>query len=120
MAYTGIIVTEEEMALMAGENVDTTGDTEANHNILAAMAESYLSVLTRENVVDNYSGYNNDYRKILAEWAARFAAVSLIAYNMAGYTSRVEAEDMINIHVSRMRQIQKILEDQKAITFLKS
>lgn len=120
MAYTGTIVTVAEITVMAGENVDATGNTEANQNILAAMAESYLSVLMRENVVDNYTGYNADYQKILAEWASRFAATTLIAYNMAGFTSRVEAEDMINIHMARMRQIEKIITDQKSVTFLKS
>jgi len=118
MAYTGTIVTEAEMNLMAGENVDATGNTEANHNLLAAMAESYLSVLMRYNVVKNYGGLNADVKKILAEWAARFAAVSLIAYNTAGYTSRIEAEDMLNIHLFRMSQIEKILKDQKSSTYM--
>ncbi|MAG40267.1 hypothetical protein CMI41_04850 [Candidatus Pacearchaeota archaeon] len=117
MAYTGTIVTEPEIALMAGENVDTTGDTEANHNLLAAMAESYLSVKLRFNVVDNYAAIDADFKKILAEWAARFAAMSLIAYNMVGFTSRIEGEDMINIHLHRMRQIEIVL-DQKAVTFI--
>lgn len=119
MVYTGTIVTEAEIDLMAGENADATGDTEANRNILAAMAESYLSVLMRYNVVDNYATLNNDVRKILAEWAARFAGVALIAYNMAGYTSRVEAEDMINVHVNRMREIEALLWDQKSVTYIK-
>lgn len=118
MVYSGTIVTEPEIALMAGENVDATGDTEANHNLLAAMAESYLSVLMRYNVVDNYAALNGDVKKILAEYAARFAGVQLIAFNMAGFTSRIEAEDMINIHLFRMRQIEKLLADQKSSTYI--
>lgn len=119
MAYTGTIVTENEIALMAGENVDATGDTEANHNILAAQAESYLSNLMRYNVVDNYSSLNEDVKRMLSEWAARFAAVTLIAYNMAGYTSRVEAEDMMDVHFFRMQQIEKLLRDQDVIDYIK-
>ena len=118
MAYTGTICTENEIALMAGENVDATGDTEANHNDLVAQAESFLSVLLRYNVVDNYAAIDADYKRILSEWAARYAATALIAYNMSGFTSRVEAENMINIHVFRMREIEKVLVDQKAVTFI--
>lgn len=104
---------------MAGENVDATGAVEANHNILAAQAESYLSNLMRYNVVDNYSTLNEDVKRMLSEWAARYAAVSLISYNMAGYTTRQEAEDMINIHLFRMDKIEKLLIDQKVETYIK-
>jgi len=119
MAYTGTIVTEAEMALMAGENVDATGDTEANHNVLAAQAESYLSVLLKYNVVDNYSTLNEDVKRMLSEWAARYAGATLIAYNMAGYTTRQEAENMIDLHVFRMKQIENWLKEQDRVTFIK-
>ena len=120
MAYGGTIVTEAEIALMAGENVDATGDTEANHNILAAQAESYLSNLMRYNVVDNYGALNEDVKRMLSEWAARYAAITLISYNMAGYTSRVEAEDMINIHWARMMRIETLLKEQNNVTYIKN
>jgi hypothetical protein len=119
MAYTGTIVTEAEMALMAGENVDATGNTEANHNLLAGQAESYLSVLMKYNVVDNYTSLNADVKKIFAEWASRYSAVVLISYNMLGYTSRIEAEDMINIHIYRMKQIEKLLIDDPFKTYIR-
>ena len=119
MVFSGTIVTEAEMTLMSGENVDATGDTEANHNDLAAQAESYLSNLMRFNVVDNYSTLNEDVRRMLSEWAARYAAVSLIAFNMSGYTTREEAEDMMSIHLLRMEKIEFILRDQKTETFIK-
>jgi len=118
MAYTGTICTENEIALMAGENVDSTGDTEANHNDLVAQAESYLSILMRFNVTDNYAAMDADYKRIFSEWGARYAAVALIAYNMAGFTSRVEAEDMISIHLHRMEEIEKIVKDKKQETFI--
>jgi hypothetical protein len=118
MAYTGIIVTEAQIALMAGENVDATGDTEANHNDLAAQAEAYLSNLVKYDIATNWGSLSTVYRQMFSEWAARYAATTLIAYNMAGYTSRVEAEDMVNIHIFRMNEIQKILEDSSVQDFM--
>ena len=120
MGYTGTIATEADIALMAGENVDETGDTEANHNLLIAQAESYLCCMMRYNVVDNYeTKLNADYKAILTEWAARYCAIPLIAFNMIGFTTRTEAEDMINIHAWRMEKIENWLKDQKQETFLK-
>lgn len=118
MVYTGTLTTEAEIAAMAGENVDATGDTEANHNTLVAQAESYLCNLSRYNWVDNFASLNADVKAILSEYCARYAAVALIAYNMAGFTSRLEAEDMIMIHITRMRAIEKMLTDQKTVTYI--
>lgn len=120
MVYTGTIVTENEIALMAGENVDATGDTEANHNILAAQAESFLSNLMRYNVVDGYSGLNEDLKRMLSEWAARYAGATLIAYNMAGFTDRTEAENMISFHWARMLKIEELLINQDVVNYIKT
>jgi len=118
MTYSGTICTEAEIAAMAGENVAAAGNTEANHNDLVAQAESYLCCLMRYNVVNNYAGLNGDVKRILSEYGARYAAVALISYDMSGFTSRIEAEDMINIHLFRMNLIEKLLIDQKTVTYM--
>jgi len=118
MAYLGTVVAEAEIAIMSGENVDATGDTEANHNVLVDQAESFLSNLIGDDVVAGFAGYGSGKKNILAEWAARYTGMSLIAFNMAGYSDREEAEDMINIHLHRMEIIEKILLEQGRITFL--
>lgn len=120
MAYTGILTTEAEIAIYAGENVDATGNTEANRNLLVAQIESYVNLITNYNFTDNYSTLNADTKKILNEFCARAVAVGLISYNMAGYTSRIEAEDMINIHLYRMDLIEKILRDDNMMKRLRS
>jgi len=117
--YTGTVCTEAEIAAYAGELVDATGATEANRNDWVAQAQSFLSVLMKYNVVDNYAGLNANTKRILSEWAARYAAIAEIAYNMAGYTSRVEAEDMINVHWARMAKIEELLHNQDHVTYLK-
>ena len=110
MAYTANIVTVAEMQFMAGENVDATGNVEANHIFLQDYAEAYLSNLLKyELSAANWALLNSTTKVIITEWAARYAATQLIAYNMAGYSSIIEAEDMINIHIYRMQQIETIL-----------
>lgn len=118
MAYTGTIVTEAQIALMSGENVDATGSTEANHNDLAAQAEAYLSNLVKYDIVTNWTSLSSVYRQIFSEWAARYSAMTLIAYNMTGYSKLSEAEDMINIHIFRMNEIKKLLDNSDIQDFL--
>ncbi len=113
MAFT--IVTVAEMKFMAGKNVDPTGDVTANHQFLHDMAAGFLSALIQDDVIAGYSGYDTVTRQIINEWASRFAGAQLIAFNMAGYTSRVEAEDMLNLHLFRMSEIERELKEGAAL-----
>ena len=119
MVYTGTICTEAEISLFVGQDVNGTGNTEANRNLLVAQAESYLSCVMRYNVVDNFGSLNNDVRRILSEYGARYAAVGLISFQLDGYTSRVAAENLLNIHLYRMRVIERFIMDQNVASYLK-
>ena len=119
MAYVANIVTVAEMQFYAGEGVDATGNVDANHTILQDQAEGYLSSLLKfELSAANWATLNATGKALISEWAARFAAIGLITYNMAGYTSRIEAEDMINVHWARMREIEKTLKETDIKDFL--
>ena len=119
MVYSANIVTVAEMQLMAGENRDATSDIDANHTILQAMAEGYLSVLTRKNLGGSgFTDLDTTLRQIITEWAARFGGIGLILPNMQAYTDRVEAENMLNVHLWRMQQIEEVIKDPSNKTFL--
>ena len=119
MVFSANIVTVAEMQFMAGENVDATGDVDANHIFLQDQAEGYLSILLNKNLDGTgFTDLDATLRYLISEWAARYAGMSLIAFNMNGYTTRIEAEDMINIHLFRMEQIEKLLELSRSKTTL--
>ena len=118
MTATSILSTDAEMNAMAGENVDTTGWTDANKTAWGLHAENYLNNLCRYNFSDNFSTLNADVKYILSEYVARYTALCGILYNIAGFTSRLEAEDMADAHIWRMEKIEELLKDQKTITFL--
>ena len=119
MVFVANIVTVAEMQFYAGENVDATGDVDANHIILQDHAEAYLSCLLKfELNATNWAAMNATTKIIITEWAARFAGMSLILYNMVGYSSRIEAEDMVNTNWERMKQIEKILKETDIKDFL--
>ena len=110
MAFT--IVSEAEMQFMAGENVDSTGDTATNHQFLHDYAVGYLSNMVKYDILANWGTLTANYKFLFTEWAARFAGMTLIAYNMITWstnTSIIEAEDLIQTHIYRMEQIEKLL-----------
>ena len=115
MVYTGIIATEAELDAMAGENVDTTGWTEANKNLWMAQVEGFLSGWVQYDIATNYGSLDSVSKKVLNEYAARYCAIAGIAYNMAGYTSRIEAEDMMNVHIWRMEKIEEMIKEGKVL-----
>lgn len=115
-----VIVTADEIEIMSGENADATGDTTTYQEALELMAISRVCGWARYNIADNYSSLNTDVKKVVSEYLARFISVQVIAYNMAGYTSRIEAEDMLNIHLHEMEKIEEqFLKDQKWWTYAK-
>ena len=115
MAYSAVIVTVAEMQFMAGENVDATGDVENNHIMLQDQAMGFLSAFIQDDVKAGFSNYNDVTKLILTEWAARYAGAQLILFNMGGYTSRIEAEDMVSMHLFRMAEIERELKEGAAL-----
>lgn len=115
MAFTGVLCTLSGIKVMAGENVDATGMDETFYNLLIGYAEQYLSLIGKYDFVANVSTLTTLGKEVLAEYCGRSVALSLIAYNMDSYTSRIEAEDMINIHLYRMKLIEKLISDQNYV-----
>jgi hypothetical protein len=124
MVFSHVLVTEAELNAMAGELVDTTGWIEANKQAWANQGSAYLCALCRYDFVTNVATLNAQAKNMLAEWIARYTAMSGIAYNMATvggtYSSLIEPEDMIQIHVYRMEEIQKLLQKENTLDFIKT
>jgi hypothetical protein len=119
MAHTGIFATTIECGSKAGENIDTTGWTEANINQWCAEAESFINILCRYNFSDNYAALNADVKKILTECCSNLVAIYGISYNMNPFTTRMEAENMINILWARFQQNIELLKDSGSVTYMK-
>ena len=117
MAHTGIFATSDEILVKAGENYDVS-ITEARINALCLQIESTINCVTRYNWSDAYSGLNADVKGILSECASNLVAIYIITYNMSGFTSRVEAEDMINVLRDAALRCLALLRDKKTQEFM--
>jgi len=115
MAY--IMTTEAEIEQKSGANVnaafDTTMMTAAN-----LRAESTCNSVARYNFSDNYATLNVDVRHILSDICSSLVAIEAICYDMSGYTSRTEAEDMINVLRDGALRGLSLIRDKKVIDFI--
>ena len=121
MAHAGIYATAADCNAMAGENVDVTGWTEANINLWCLQAEGLIHSTARKVFATAIAGFTAmpaGGKGLLAQAEACYVAIQGISYNMAGYTSRIEAEDMINILYARLENCLKLIADQKVVTFI--
>ena len=118
MADTGIFATTTEVQRKAGEGASATAIAEAYTNDFIAQAESEINTICRFNFSDNYAALNADVKQILKEAASNLAAIYVISYDMSGYTTRTEAEDMINVLRDGYLRCISILRDKKAQDFI--
>ncbi len=117
MADTGIFATTAEVQGKVGAGASAVSNVESFINDFMTQAESLINVATRKNWSDLYSGLNVDIKGLLKEAASSLAAMYVIQYDMSGYTSRVEAETMLDVlRDSALRAI-SILKDWKHIDF---
>ena len=115
MAY--IMTTEAEIVQKAGAGKSATFDT-TMMTAAAIRAESTINCITRHNFSDTFGTLNIDVKQILSDIASSLAAMEAISYDMSGYTSRIEAEDMINVLRDGALRGLSIIRDQKAVTFI--
>ena len=118
MADTGIFCTTAEVERKAGANVSAVSKAEAYTNDYVAQAESLINCICRFNFSDAYSGLNVDVKGLLKEAASNIAAMYAIQYDMSGFTSRIEAEDMINILRDAALRALSLLRDKKVQDFM--
>jgi len=118
MADTGIFATTAEVGYKAGANCSATSKAEAYVNSFMTQVESFINAATRKNWSDAYSGLNVDVKGILKECASDLAAIYVIQFDMSGFTSRGEAELMINVLYQRAMDCIEILKDKATESFV--
>lgn len=120
MVDTGIFATTAEIGYKAGAGASATSKAEAYTNSYIAQAESTINVMCRYNFSDNYASLNADVKNILKQVASDLAAIYVIQYDMSGFASRTEAEDMINILRDSALRGMSLLRDKKAQDFMRT
>ncbi len=122
MAHGGIYVpTLLELTYKAGLNVNPLAVAEAFANSYIAQAEGLINSTARTVfAVDTaaFTALPAGGKILLTQIASDLAAIYAIQYDMSGFSSRNEAEDMLAmLRDSAMRGL-SLLRDQKTVLFI--
>lgn len=116
---TGIFATTAQVQYKTGVNASAISNTVTYINNFIFQVESEINAVCRYNFSDNYAGLNADTKGLLNSVASNLAAIYVIIYDMSNYSSRTEAEDMINVlRDAALRQL-AILKDKKVSDFIR-
>lgn len=119
MADFGIWTKNVDIQAKAGTNANATAKATAATDVYVLEVESLVNVMTRFNWSDAYAGLNADVKDILKEITSSLCAINVIIWDMSGFTSRTEAEDMINVLRDAALRDLAILRDKKNQKFMR-
>ena len=118
MADDGIFATNAQIEMKCGANCSATSKAVGYTDVYSLQVESFINIVTRYNWSDAYAALNADVKHLLSEVATNLIAIYVIQYDMSGFTSRVEAEDMINILRDAALRGLALLRDKKTQDFM--
>ena len=118
MTDFGIWTKNVDIQAKAGTGANVTAKETAATDVYVLEVESLVNVLTRHNWSDDYSTLNADVKDILKEVTSSLCAINVIQWDMSGFTSRIEAEDMINVLRDAALRGMSILRDKKSQEFM--
>lgn len=118
MADTGIFCTTAEVQRKTGAGASSTANVEAYINDFVTQAESYINAVCNFNFSDRYASLNVDVKGILKKWASALSAMMVINYDMKGYTSRAEAQTMLNVLADECAKCEALLKDNKNVKYV--
>jgi len=81
-------------------------------------AEAYVNALSRVDLVTAYASLTAEGKKIADVIASSHIAQQIIAYDMAGYTSRLEAQTMLDVLENNIDRNTKLIKEGKVKTYL--
>lgn len=119
MVYEATLTTENEIDAKAGASASSDVTTDQK-SAFAEQAESFVISVCRFNFVDEYDNLTNEAKKILNEVVSNLAAMYVIQYDMGGYTSRSEAQTMLDVLRDGAFRGISLLRDKKTQTFMKN
>ncbi len=118
MADVGVWTKNADIQAKAGTNANATAKATAATDLYVLEVESFVNCICRHNFSDTYSTLNDDVKHILKSVTTNLMAIIVIQWDMSGFTSNIEAEDMINVLWATVSLNINLLRDQKVVDFI--
>ncbi len=119
MATAGTLCTDVHVkAKVKNISADIDNGDTAETDVWITNAEAEICTIARYDFVTNFASLDAINKLLLRDFCSSHAAIMAITYDMAGFTTRIEAEDMINILRDSMLRQEAIIRDFKAREFI--
>lgn len=103
--------------LKAGANVGTL--TPAQYDEIIGEAEAFVCTASRYDWVSDWATLSGSVAgPIVKEAVSSWAAINAINYDMSGFTSRQEAQVMLDVNWSKVVECVNLLRDDKFRSFV--
>lgn len=102
--------------IKAGDNADTL--TDAQYTSAINRAEGFVCAQSRYDWVTNYASVSAIGKQILDDVTSSKAAMEVINKDMSGYSSRTEAQVMLDVNYSNVVDCINLLRDDKFRQFV--
>ena len=121
MADDGRFAKNADIQARAGAGASAVSKAVAWTDLIILDVEAFINTAARFNFSDAYVAgtLQEDTKYIVRETAACLAAIYVICYDMSGYNSRIEAEDMINVLRDIALRNIALLKDKKVSDFVR-
>lgn len=120
MADAGQFAQDADILLRVGTNASATVKAAGWFDTIILDVEAEINCVCRFDfsTADSTSALNATVRGILIDTGACLAAIEGISWDMSGFTSRGEAESMVNVLRDRAITNLSILRDKKTQKFI--
>ncbi len=98
----------------AGEGANTTATLSGSiMDKWSDEAEGQIATITRKDWVADYAGVTTNFKPVLDDAVSDIVAMRIIMYDMGGYTSRFEAQTMLDILHDNLNRNLRVLKEQE-------
>lgn len=121
MATAGTFCDEVDVANRAGVGMSSdidSGDT-AETDLWIVDYENELCAVLNYDIITNTALLTANGKQLFGIYVSCMAANDAVKYDMSGYTSRTEAEDIINVNRDTALRVLSILRTTKVKSYLK-
>jgi len=120
MVDDGLYTTNASIVAKAGINASSTSAAVGETDKYVRQVEAFINVTTRRNWSDDYSGLNDDVKQIVLGISSSLCAILVITNDMSGFTSRSEAQSMIDVLRDDALRSLSVLRIKASETFIDS
>ena len=118
MVDDGVFTTNAQIQARAGVYANSTAKATAATDVYVLDVEAYVNSKTKFNWSDAFAGLDVDVKALCTEASASLCANKVIVADMSGFTSRAEAQTMLDFNQFNADRAIKELSDKEVSKFM--